>query len=91
MACGTAVLTSNGSSLPEVAGDAAVLVDPTSVAAIAEGLATLLESPERRAILAERGVERARRYRWSAVAERTIEVYRWASTPAASADGRANV
>jgi glycosyltransferase involved in cell wall biosynthesis len=79
MACGTPVLTANRSSLPEVTGDAAVLVDPTSVEAIGEGLAALLESPERRRDLAERGVERASRYRWSEVAERTVQVYEWAA------------
>jgi glycosyltransferase involved in cell wall biosynthesis len=75
LACGTPVLTANGSSLPEVTGDAAVLVDPTSVEAIRDGLATLLESPERRRDLAARGIERASRYRWSEVAERTVQVY----------------
>jgi glycosyltransferase involved in cell wall biosynthesis len=78
MACGTPVLTANSSSLPEVAGDAAVLVDPTSVEAIGQGLAMLLESPDQRQTLAERGVERAGRYRWSRVAERTVQVYQWA-------------
>ena len=78
LACGTPVLTANSSSLPEVTGDAAVLVDPASVEAIGAGLAELLESPERRRDLAERGLARASRYRWSEIAERTIEVYRWA-------------
>jgi glycosyltransferase involved in cell wall biosynthesis len=80
MACGTPVLTANSSSLPEVTGDAAVLVDPASVEAIGEGLAALLGSPERRRDLAERGVERASQYRWSEVAERTIQVYEWAAS-----------
>jgi glycosyltransferase involved in cell wall biosynthesis len=75
MACGTPVLTANSSSLPEVTGDAAVLVDPTDVDAIGRGLAELLESTERRQGLAERGIERARRFRWAEVAERTVEVY----------------
>jgi glycosyltransferase involved in cell wall biosynthesis len=79
MACGTPVLTANGSSLPEVTGDAALLVDPTSVEAIGEGLRGLLESPERRRDLSERGIERAKQFRWSRVAARTVEVYRWAS------------
>ena len=78
MACGTPVLTANSSSLPEVTGDAAVLVDPTSVEAIRDGLAELLASPERRQDHAARGVERASRYRWSQVAERTVQVYTWA-------------
>jgi glycosyltransferase involved in cell wall biosynthesis len=75
MACGTPVLTASTSSLPEVAGDAALMVDPASVTEISEGLAALLESPERRKALAERGIERASRYRWSDVAERTVQVY----------------
>lgn len=76
MACGTPVVTANTSSLPEVAGDAAVLVDPSSVAAISEGLAGLLDSPERRRQLSEAGIERARLYRWSDIAARTVDVYR---------------
>src|SRR5262249_9132921 len=75
MACGTPVLTANSSSLPEVAGDAALLVDPLSVEAIAGGLADLLDSPERRAELSQRGLERAHQFRWDRVAERTVEVY----------------
>jgi glycosyltransferase involved in cell wall biosynthesis len=79
MACGTPVLTAHSSSLPEVTGDAAVLVDPTSVEAISTGLAGLLESPSMRRDLSERGRARAARYRWSEVAERTVEVYRRAA------------
>jgi len=79
MACGTPVLTANGSSLPEVTGDAALLVDPASVEAIVGGLAELLESPALRRDLAERGLARAARYRWSEVAERTVAVYRRAA------------
>src|SRR5207249_1876390 len=75
MACGTPVLTSTSSSLPEVAGDAALLVDPLDVDAISGGLAELLESPERRADFSERGLERATHYSWPRVAERTVEVY----------------
>jgi glycosyltransferase involved in cell wall biosynthesis len=75
MACGTPVLTANTSSLPEVAGDAAVMVDPTSVEAIRDGLAALLDSPDLRRTLAERGIERASHYRWPDVAERTTQVY----------------
>lgn len=75
MACGTPVLTANSSSLPEVAGDAAVMVDPTSTEAIRDGLTELLESPELRRELIGRGIARARGYRWSEIAEQTIEVY----------------
>ncbi|MCC6490038.1 MAG: glycosyltransferase family 4 protein [Candidatus Hydrogenedentes bacterium] len=74
MACGTAVVASNCSSLPEVAGDAAVLVDPYSVEAIAAGLAAVLTQEQFRADLSTRGRERARNFSWRTAAERTLEV-----------------
>ena len=76
MASGAAVLTSNVSSLPEVAGDAAVLVDPTSSAAVAAGLRVLLDGSNAAADLRRRAVARARLFSWSSTAERTLEVYR---------------
>lgn len=79
MVCGTPVLTANTSSLPEVAGDAALMVDPTDTAAISDGLATLLDSPGHRRELSRLGQERAAGYRWSRVAEQTVEVYRRAA------------
>lgn len=75
MACGTPVLTSNVSSLPEVAGDAAVLVPPTDVDAIAEGLGRLLEDSALRADLAERGPRRAAQFSWERCARETLAVY----------------
>ena len=59
MACGVPVLTSNISATAEVAGDAALLVDPLSVDAIRDGLRRLLENEGLRAVLAARGLERA--------------------------------
>ena len=82
MACGTPVLTANTSSLPEVAGEAAVMVDPSSTPAISEGLAALLDSPDRQRALSEAGIARACLYRWSDIAARTVEVYRWARAQA---------
>ena len=76
MACGTPVLTSNVSSLPEVAGDAAVLVPPTEVDAIAEGLARMLEDEALRDDLRERGHRRAARFSWERCARETLAVYR---------------
>jgi glycosyltransferase involved in cell wall biosynthesis len=76
MACGTPVVTSNVSALPEVVGDAGVLVDPYNSDAISQALAELLESQERRADLARRGLERARRFTWPQVAEQTVRVYK---------------
>jgi glycosyltransferase involved in cell wall biosynthesis len=62
MACGTPVVTSNVSSLPEVAGDAAVLVDPYDVASIVEGLRRVLTDPALAADMRRRGLARARAF-----------------------------
>jgi glycosyltransferase involved in cell wall biosynthesis len=75
MAAGTPVLTSNVSSLPEVAGDAAVLCDPTSVDAIASGLRQLLDSADLRATLSARGRERERTFTWERTADLTMQSY----------------
>ena len=76
MACGTPVLTSNVSALPEVVGDAGALVDPYSTDAICSTLAELLESQSRRDELSRRGLERARHFNWRQVADQTVRVYR---------------
>ncbi|MBX5491098.1 MAG: glycosyltransferase family 4 protein [Chloroflexi bacterium] len=78
MACGAAVITSNRSALPEVAGDAAVLVDPTRTEAIGEAILELLRDPSRRARLGEAARQRARLFSWGAVAQETLRVYRQA-------------
>lgn len=67
-ATGTPVLTSNVASLPQVAGDAALLVDPHDTDAIAAGLAELLTSPARRIALIEAGRARSRQFTWSVAA-----------------------
>lgn len=74
MAAGTPVLTSNVSALPEVAGDAALLVDPKDVDAIADGMEKLLRDDELRKDLRERGRARAEQFRWEETARRTVEV-----------------
>ncbi len=79
MACGAAVITSNSSALPEVTGDAAVLVDPTKVEAIGDAMLALLQAPERRAALGEAARARAAHFSWGAVAQQTLEVYAWAA------------
>jgi len=73
--CGTAVLTSRTTSLPEVAGDAAVLVEPTDTAAIARGLEMILTDDRHRAELAARGRERAWAFSWPAVADRLADLF----------------
>ena len=75
MACGTPVLTSDVSSLPEVAGNAALLVSPTDVDAIADGLTRLLGDAVLRADLAERGLRRVRAFSWERCARETLAVY----------------
>jgi glycosyltransferase involved in cell wall biosynthesis len=76
MASGTAVISSNRTSLPEVVGDAGVLVDPDDVVAIERALSELLSSPERRAELVARGRRRAAQFMWRRCAELTVEAYR---------------
>src|SRR5918912_4264859 len=76
MACGSPVVTSNVSALPEVAGDAGLLVNPYTPEAISEALLELLESAARRDDLSRRGLERARRFTWPQVAEQTVRVYK---------------
>ncbi len=77
MATGTAVLTSNVSSLPEVGADGCEYVDPYSVPSIASGLARLLDSESLRHQLGASGAATARsRYRWSICAARSIELFR---------------
>ncbi|HKI93473.1 MAG TPA: glycosyltransferase, partial [Gaiellaceae bacterium] len=73
MACGAPVVTSRGGATEEVAGGAAVLVDPLDVAAIAAGIE---EAAARREELRALGLERARAFSWEESARRTVEVYR---------------
>ena len=75
MAMGTPVITSRSSSLAEVAGPAAVLVDPRDVSDMAGGIARILTSPELRAELSARGLERARQFSWASCARETAQVY----------------
>jgi len=82
MACGTPVVTSNRSSLPEVAGPAAVLVDPTDPGAIAAALDRVLSDTQLRAQLRTAGMERAAQFTWEETARRTAEVLRDAASEA---------
>jgi glycosyltransferase involved in cell wall biosynthesis len=75
-ACGTPVLTSDDSSLPEAAGEAALLVDPHKVEEIAAGLRRILVEEALREDLKKRGLVHAREFSWSRTALQTIQVYR---------------
>jgi glycosyltransferase involved in cell wall biosynthesis len=76
MACGVPVITSAVSSLPEVACDAALFVDPRSVGEMRDALDRLLSSPRLRQELAEKGTARARKlYRWSICAQRSLKFF----------------
>ena len=78
MALGTPVLAANVSAMPEVLGDAALLVNPLSTDAIAEGLVRLGTSPGLRAELSRRGLERAARYTTRATGEAALRAFRFA-------------
>ena len=80
MAAGVPVLTSAGGACAEVTGDAAVLVDPRSVEAIAVGLERLLRSAEERRRLADLGRKREREFTWARTARGTIATWRRALT-----------
>lgn len=75
MACGTPVLTSDVSSLPEVVGEAGMTVDPHDEAAIAAAIEQLLGDPARRAEMSAAGIRRASEFSWERTARQTIAVY----------------
>ena len=75
MACGCPVITSNVSSLPEVAGDAAILVDPQDPNAIARAIITVLKDDKLKRELSERGVEQAKKFSWEKTAQDFLEVF----------------
>jgi glycosyltransferase involved in cell wall biosynthesis len=79
MACGTPVVTSNVSSLPEVVGDAAVLVNPENVFDIARGIRDVLLDRALRTELIRRGHVQAARFSWSRTAREVLEIYREAA------------
>ena len=76
LACGTPVVTSNRSALPEGVGEAALLVDPESADAISAAIARVLDEPTLAALLRQAGIERAASFTWEACAQATLQVYR---------------
>jgi len=76
MACGTPVVASNCTALPELAGDAGLLVDPESVDGLAAAIDRVISDVAFARELGARGLERSRRYSWGLTARRTLDVYR---------------
>ncbi len=70
------MITSTDGAMPEIAGDAAELVDPYDVSSVAVGLERIIADSSRRQELVRLGFERARRFSWEEHARRTIEVFR---------------
>jgi glycosyltransferase involved in cell wall biosynthesis len=75
MACGTPVICSSASSLPEVVGDAAITIDPNDVDAWAEAMRVVLTDDARRSEMRERGIAQAKKFSWRKCAEETLAVY----------------
>lgn len=80
MACGAPVVTSNISSLPEAAGDAAILVDPYDSKAISTAMKIILEDENVRQDLRSKGFTRAQEFSWQSVARKTLDVYQKVSS-----------
>ncbi len=76
MACGVPVITSNTSSMPEVAGEeAALIIDPFNPQEIANAMRNLVEDKMLAKVLAEKGIERAKDFSWKAMAQNVLELY----------------
>jgi len=75
MACGTPVISAHVSSLPEVAGDAAILTDPLDVEAIVAAICRLQTDLDYQATLSQKGLERVKQFSWEESARRTAQVY----------------
>jgi glycosyltransferase involved in cell wall biosynthesis len=75
MACGVPVVCSNAGALPEVAGHAAILLDPDDVPGFAEAVRRVLASPEVAASMVARGLEQARQFTWERTARETVALY----------------
>lgn len=75
MACGTPVVTSDVSSLPEIVGDAAITIDPHNAQELAEAILHVLEDPALRVGLHHKGVARAKMFSWEDTAKRTLQIY----------------
>lgn len=76
MQCGTPVISSNATSLPEVAGDAAILVNPKNQDDLCQSMLNLLTDKSLQEQLKQKGLERAKEFSWSKCVDKTVEVYK---------------
>ena len=81
MACGCPVVSSNVASLPEVVGDAGILVEPKNARKIAESVISLIENDQIRNMLIERGLRRAEKFSWQKSAEAALAVFEAQNSP----------
>jgi glycosyltransferase involved in cell wall biosynthesis len=87
MACGTPVIVSSGNALEEIAGGAALLVDPREEGALAAAISSVIEDPLFAAELSRRSLERASQFSWSQTARQLLDIFRQAARPAGSRPG----
>jgi len=76
MECGTPVITSSAGSIPEVAGEAALFVDPKNPEEIAHAILQIITDAELRNLMIEKGFKRAKRFSWTNTAQQVLEIYR---------------
>ena len=75
MSCGSPVVTTKRGSIPEVAGEAAWYVDPTSSSTIASGISEVFYNAKMQQVLMQKGLEQATKFSWEKTAKETAEVY----------------
>ena len=76
MQCGTPVISSNSSSLPEVVGDAGILIDPKDEDHLCQAMLDVLTDSNLRESLRKKGLERAKQFSWKKCADQTVEIYK---------------
>jgi len=76
IACGAPIVASNVSSIPEILYDGVILVDPKNILSIAEAIEKLLKNNQYRIKIIQKGLERAKKFKWEETAIQTLEVYK---------------
>jgi len=76
MSLGVPTIVSDASSLPEVVGEGAIIVDPHNPEKLAQAIAYLLKDEDLRKNLSQKGIDRSKAFSWKKTAENTIEVYK---------------